>query len=85
MYLSSITRLTSTTVECIDVLQIFGRESVSLSQLPETDAGVQWNDGWLAISGEGICTVVHEGEIVITDSIRRGYSRTCFLELILQT
>ena len=72
----------TTTVKHINVLQVFGGESHSLSQVIETNAGVQWDDGWLFVSGEGVRIIVHDGEIVITDSICGCHGCAHFIKLI---
>ena len=64
------------------MLKVFGGEGVSLSQVIEINSGIQWDDGWLAVSGEGVCIIVHEGEIVVADSVSGGKSCTHSFKLI---
>ena len=64
------------------MLKVFGGESASLSQMAGTNAEIQWDNGWLTVSGEGVRIVVHEGEIVVADSTSGGSCGSLFSKIV---
>ena len=75
----------SSTVEGIDMLNIWRAESISLSQGVQWDAGVNRLNGWLAISREGKGTIVHDGSNVIGYALSGHNGRRGDFEIVLCT
>lgn len=62
--------LTSTTaVECIDMLNVTWRESITLTKRTELYTGIHRHNGGLSIARECESTVVHDGAQVVGDTL----------------
>ena len=69
----------SIAVECVNVLDIRTRESISLTEATKRDAAINRFNGWLSVAGEREGTVVHDGAYVVRHSLggHKGRAR-CF-------
>ena len=81
----AVTMLTSTAVECIDVLNVTWRESITLTKRTELYTGVHRLNGGLSIAGECEGTVVHDGAQVIGDTLCSHKRWTGNLKVVLLT
>ena len=77
--------LTSSAVECIDMLKVTGREPITLPQRVERNTGIHRDNRWLPVAGECKRTIVHDGSQVVGYTLCGHERRADCLKIALNT